>query len=295
MLVESEFWPNLILRSRSRGMQLVLINGRMSERSHGRWQMAGASARKVFESFDLAFASNEDQVARMGSLGVSPVECVGNIKLAAPALSIDDAALSELRDIAMDRPVWIAASTHAGEEEAVLAAHHQVRQRHPDALCIIIPRHPDRGPGIAELTAAAGHTVARRAAGEMPDAGHAVYVADTMGEMGVFFALASVVFVAGSLVPVGGHNPVEPAHFDTAVLIGPLMSKNIEIAQEFLARGGALEVTADTLGAQVTELLANPERRTELADAARTIAQDHMGVLDLVMDRLAPLLAAAKR
>lgn len=293
--VESELWPALIAATAARGIPMVLVNARMSDRSARRWGMLPGLAREVLGRFDLCLARNAEQAERFRALGARKVEVTGNLKFAAAPLPAVPAAQEALHAAIGDRPVWLAASTHDGEEQAAIAAHRRVAPQHPDLLTIIVPRHPQRGAEIAALAERQGLPAARRSLEALPTPACAVYVADTLGEMGLFFGLTGqrdgIVFVGGSLTPRGGHNPLEPAHFGCAILHGPDMRNNLEMAEALAEADAALTVaTSDALPGAVESLFAAPAERRRLADAARQVAQAHAGVLDRAMAALAPFL-----
>ena len=290
---EAEVWPHMVMRTHRLGIPTALVNARMSAESFRRWRMAGPFARPLFRAFDLVLATNQEQAGRFSRLGAPEVDCYGNLKRAATALPRDPAAVSALARAIGGRPLWLAASTHPGEEAAAIELHRRLRGTHPGLLTVIAPRHPDRGPEIAALAEAASFAAARRQAGALPDARTEIYVADTLGEMAALFELAPVVFVAGSLVPVGGHNPVEPAHFDCAILFGPLMPKNAEIAAEMKQLGAAREVAdVDALAVAVDRLLSAPAEIAAMAAAARSYVTDGDEVLDRTVARLERLISS---
>jgi 3-deoxy-D-manno-octulosonic-acid transferase len=222
IFVESEIWPVTLRRSAARGIPLVLMNARLSGGSLRAWGRAPRTARAILRLFERIVAQTEDTRAALVSLGAEPgrVTVGGNMKASAPPPPDDPAERAQLGTILGDAPLWAAISTHPGEEEAVLAAHAVVRERHPAARLILVPRHPARGAEVAELVRRHGFVVTRRSEGGEPV--EAVWLADTMGETGLWFRLAPVVFLGGSLVPVGGHNPWEAAQCGAALLIGPL-------------------------------------------------------------------------
>ncbi|MBM85168.1 MAG: 3-deoxy-D-manno-octulosonic acid transferase [Rhodospirillaceae bacterium] len=294
LVMESEFWPFQLTETRSRGIPIVLVNGRMSERSYSRWRLAGPFARPLFSTFELVMATNSDQAGRFLALGARRVLATGNLKCAAPALNTDPCAAEAVRRQIGGRPVWLAASTHAGEDEIVLETHSRLVRDRPDLLTIIAPRHPDRGEAIAKMAFGRGFRVSRRGAGEEPGLKTDVYVADTLGEMGLLFDVAEIVFVAGSLVPVGGHNPVEPAHFGCAILFGPLMSKNAEIASEMVRRDAAVQISGpDHMAEVVSNLFTNSARRRALCWRARCYVDEAESVLDSIVSEIAPYLEVA--
>jgi 3-deoxy-D-manno-octulosonic-acid transferase len=246
----------------------------------------------LFSIFDLVLATNVDQASRFTALGAAQVRISGNLKQAAEALPFEPDAAVTLSDQIAGRMVWFAASTHTGEDAPVLDAHLTLRDQHPELLTVIAPRHPHRGTEIAAMARERGLTVALRSADEPILPGTDLYIADTFGEMALFFHIADIVFVAGSLVPVGGHNPVEPAHFDTAILFGPLMSKNTEIASEMTAREAAIGLAgAGDLAPTVEALLQDHARRDILAQNARRYVEGGVKVLEAILANIAPFLA----
>ncbi|MFQ5955575.1 MAG: 3-deoxy-D-manno-octulosonic acid transferase [Kiloniellales bacterium] len=289
--VESEFWPNLVCEVQRRAIPMVLLNGRMSAKSHNGWRRIPGTIATLLGGFQLCLVQDRDQVERFAALGAPAVKCLGNLKFASLPLPVDPAALDRLRAAVDERPLWLAASTHDGEEALVAMAHRRLAGDHPDLLTVIVPRHPNRGPAIAEALQAQGLRVGRRAGGDAPEAATEVYVADTVGELGLFYRLAEVVFVGGSLVPHGGHNPLEPAQLDGAVLIGP-HTHNFGAMVSALRRRNACVEVADgpALAAAVARLMADPAARRRTIEAARAVADDNRGVLEAVIAELAPHL-----
>jgi 3-deoxy-D-manno-octulosonic-acid transferase len=291
--LESELWPNMLDALARRGVPTVLLNARLSPRSLARWRCLPGTIRHLLASFTLCLAQSAREAAALEALGAARVAAPGNLKFAAPPLPADAAELARLQRALGDRPRWVAASTHPGEEEAVEAAHRALAARHPGLLSIVVPRHEPRGAAIAAMLRAHGHRVALRSAGETPGPDDAFYLADTMGELGLFFRLAPVVFMGGSLVPHGGQNLLEPVRLGASVVHGPHMSNFQEIAAEIAAAGGTAEVgDADGLAEAVGALLADPALRARRVVAAARVAAAKSCVLDEVMAELAPLLAA---
>ncbi|MCK6449650.1 MAG: 3-deoxy-D-manno-octulosonic acid transferase [Alphaproteobacteria bacterium] len=292
--MESELWPNLIRGIAAAGTPLVLLNGRMSEASYRRWLRLPFLIRPLLGSFALCLGQDDAQTERLAALGARCTRMVGNLKYAAAPLPADAAELERLRLVIAGRPVWLAASTHPGEERIVADAHRAVAARHPDLLTIIAPRHADRGTAVAQELIDAGLRVACRSAREDP-AGRGIYLADTMGELGLFYRLAGIAFVGGSLVPHGGHNPLEPALLGAAVLSGPHTRNFAAVFDEMRAAQAVGEVTdAVALAAAVGALLDDPARRRALAAAAEGVAVARAGVLDAVMDEIGPWLDRAE-
>lgn len=293
VFVESELWPNLIGGAARRGIPLALVNGRMSEASGRWWGRAPGLARGVLAPFRLMLAQTEADAARFRALG-AVVQCWGNLKIAAPPLPADHEELARLRGMLAGRPVWLAASTHPGEEAIILAAHRRLAAAHPGLLTIIVPRHPERGAEVAALGESL--RVARRAAGEDPDSGTEVLVADTLGELGLFYRLAALAFVGGSLVPHGGQNPLEPARLGCPVLLGPHAWNFAEIVHRLAAVGGVTRIAPGTdpaaaLAEAVSAMLTVPDRGRAQAEAAAGIAAEEAGLPERIAAALLPLLS----
>jgi 3-deoxy-D-manno-octulosonic-acid transferase len=221
VFAESEIWPNLILDSSARAIPLVLVNARMTDRSYRRWRRNGGFARPLFSRFSLVLAQNEALARRFQSLGAADTVVAGNLKIDTPPPPVDAAELERLRAAVAGRPLLIAACTHEGEEAVAADAHRRLRERLPGLLTVIAPRHPERGPAIAELLRSEGLAAARRALGALPGRDCEAYVADTIGELGMLYRLAPVAFIGGSLVDRGGHNPIEAVRQGAVVITGP--------------------------------------------------------------------------
>jgi len=291
--VESELWPNLVLETHRRGIPMLLLNARLSERSGTRWRALPGLIRPMLQAFALCLAQDEIQVERLRRLGARSVVSAGDLKTAAEPLAADPAALDQLRHQIGARPVWLAASTHPGEEEIAAAVHHSITRSHPGLLTIIAPRHPVRGEAIAKMLQERGLCVARRAAGEPIAPNTDIYLADTLGELGLFFRLSGIAFIGGSLTGKGGHNPFEAARLDCAVLHGPDMANCAAMADALaVARASKSVRDAETLARAVTRLLDDPQLRDVRAAKARHVAAAGSASLDTVLDRLAPWLDA---
>ena len=291
--VESELWPNLVLGAAARGVPMALVNARMSEESRRGWSRAPGLARALIGAFSTVQAQSAEDAERFASLGARDVGVPGNLKAAAEPLAADDAALSALAAALGDRPRWLAASTHAGEERIAAAVHRALAPKHPGLLTMIVPRHPARGGEIAAETAALGLSVARRSAGAAPGPETDVYVADTLGELGLFYRLAPLSFVGNSLsAGGGGHNPLEPARLGATILSGPRVH-NFADAFAALAAADALVETADedALAAALDRLLSDPAEARRRAEAAGRVAAADSDVTDRVIAALDPLLA----
>ena len=267
LFVESDLWPNLILGAAARGVRLAQVNARISARSFARWQRARSVAAALLGCFDVCLAQDEEIAERFRALGAPDVRVVGSLKADAPPLGADDSALAAMKNAIGARPVLLAAQTHPGEDETILPAHDSLRTMHPDLLTIIVPRHPERGGDIAMLCGC--RKPARRSAGEALTRDVAVYIADTLGELGLFYRLAPFCFVGGTLVPMGGHNPLEPAKLHCAVLAGPHVQSAAGAYAAILAAQGFGQVggSAD-IAAVAARLLADPAAARMAGEAA---------------------------
>ncbi len=284
--LESELWPNLLAACQARGVRLMLLNARLSVRSQAGWARAPRFARRVLGAFDAVWAQSDADAARLLALGARNVSSPGNLKFAAPALPADAAELARLSAALGDRPRWLAASTHPGEEAIAAAVHRRLLPGHPGLLTAIAPRHPDRGPGIAASLGAAC-----RSAGEEPPHG-GLWVADGLGELGLLYRLFPIVFVGKSLGGnAGGQNPLEPARLGCALAAGPAMANQAEAAA-VLARAGGLATVADeaALAAWVDAGLRDPAGRAAAGHAAQAAASADA---DLPARAAAALLAMA--
>jgi 3-deoxy-D-manno-octulosonic-acid transferase len=289
--VESELWPNLVFAAHARRIPMVLVNGRLSARSYNRWRHCPGVIGPILRAFDLCLAQDQPQAERFRSLGAHQVAAVGDLKAAAPVLPFDRSDLLRLRDAIGSRPLWLAASTHPAEEKIAAQVHRNLAPHHPGLLTIIVPRHPARGDAIGTMLAEQGLRIARRGRGDPVTGDTQVYLADTMGELGLFYRLTGIAFIGGSLVAKGGHNPFEAARLGCAVLHGPDMSNCAAMAAA-LAAAGAAETVSDAaaLTQAASSLLADQQLRAERAAAAGRVAAAALGVLDAVLERLGPWL-----
>jgi 3-deoxy-D-manno-octulosonic-acid transferase len=292
LFVESDLWPNLILTAKERGIPLILVNGRVSERSFNRWRIIPATIAALLRRFDLCLAQSAGHAARYRDLGAPRISTTGNLKLDVPEPPADAADLAALRQALGDRPTIAAASTHAGEETALIEAHRRLRNTFPRLLTIIAPRHTDRGPGIVEIANAAGLSTALRSRGSLPDPTDDIYVVDTMGELGLVYRLAPIVFVGGSLASHGGQNPIEPIKLGAAVLHGPHVWNFSEIYAALDAAHGA-DVVADVgkLAVRLGALLKDQDQRTALVAAGRETVKALGGALERTLSAIEPYLA----
>jgi 3-deoxy-D-manno-octulosonic-acid transferase len=291
LFVESDLWPNLILASADRTIPLILVNGRVSERSFGRWRLLPGVIAALLGRFDLCLTQSSADMQRYARLGALRISSSGNLKLDVPAPPVDQPALRNLKSIIGARPVIAAASTHAGEEVAIVAAHRRLRAKCPSLLTVIAPRHPERGSGIAEFAKGAGLSVALRSRGELPKPDVDVFVADTVGELGLIYRLAPIVFMGGSLASHGGQNPIEAIRLGAAVVHGPHVWNFAEIYATLDAAHGA-EAIADeeALTTCLSAWLANSATRAAVADAAIVTVEQLSGALERTLAALEPYL-----
>jgi 3-deoxy-D-manno-octulosonic-acid transferase len=285
VFVESELWPNLIGATASRGVPMALVNARISARSASAWARAPGLARHVLGSFRLVLAQSGADAGRLCALGAA-AQSWGNLKLAAPPLPADEAELARLRAAIGPRPVFLAASTHAGEEAAAIAAHRALLPRFPGLLTILAPRHPPRGADVAALAGGAP----RRSQGQGPPAG-GIWVADTMGEMGLWYRLASAALVGGSLVPHGGQNPLEPARLSCPILLGPHVWNFSDIVARLTEAKGCVAVADETgLASAVADMLTDGPAVRAMVVAAAAIADADAGLPARIAAALAGLV-----
>ncbi|MGB0160787.1 MAG: 3-deoxy-D-manno-octulosonic acid transferase [Candidatus Puniceispirillaceae bacterium] len=269
LFLESDFWPTLITATAASGVPVAFVSAQLSDRAAARWKKSGAKAKAVFGAARLVLAVDETQAQRFVSLGAAPeaVQVGGSLKLPVAAAKPDKSFVTMLRRAAGKRRIFLAASTHAGEEETVIKAAGLLGG---GWFTVIAPRHPDRGGDVAALCEAAGMPGGRRSAGAKPTADDTLYIADTLGEMESLFSAADITFLGGSLVPLGGHNPVEPAAHGLPVLTGPHLFKN---SAEFgaLETAGVVTLVKDAAG---------------IADAAKAVCADS--------EKLAAIASAGK-
>jgi 3-deoxy-D-manno-octulosonic-acid transferase len=291
--VESEFWPNLLTETKKRGTRLVLVNARISPRAFARWRFFSWAIKPMLGSFDLCLAQSETEAARLKALGAMRVASPGNLKFAAEPLPANEPERAKLAALVSARPRWLAASTHPGEEEIVGRVHMTLSRRYDRLLTVIVPRHPGRGRAVAQELRAMGAMVALRSAGENPLPSSSVYIADSMGELGLFYRLCPISFVGGSLIPHGGHNPIEPAQLDSAIVHGPYMQNFRDIAAKLARSNAAVKVMDEAeLGQAIGRLLSDDLETGRLAHAARRVAEAKSAVMDQVLSELAPFLLA---
>ncbi len=294
VIVESEIWPNILRQAKARAIPMALVNARLSAKSLNGWQRFGIVARHIFGLFDLVLAQSEEDKERLLQIGAKSPRFLGNLKQAALPPPADKAALAAFCQVIENRPRWLAAATHPGEEEQIAQSHRHLAKTHPGLLTILAPRHPHRGPEIARDLRRTGLTVALRSLDQPVEPATDIYLADTIGEMGLWYRLADVIFIGGSLAPgAGGHNPMEAAKLSSAVICGTNVDNCAAIVEE-MSRRGALRQVADAtaLADTVTDLLNDAQARDAMIAAALAYGSGQGQIVELCIEALAPLLAA---
>jgi len=286
VIMETELWPNMVHEAKAVEVPLILANARLSERSARGYRRVGWLVRPMFAALDWVAAQTEAEAQRFARLGVDrdSISITGSIKF---DLQPDSDVLEQaagLRGQWGERPVWIAASTHAGEDEYILAAHRQVLDSHSDALLILVPRHPERFGDVAKLITGASMSAVLRSSGEAPMRTDQVLLGDTMGELMMFYACADIAFVGGSLVAHGGHNYLEPAALGLPIISGPHSFNFTEIS-ELLQGAGALQRVADQreLATAVIRLINEPTAARQAGAAGLAVVKDNQGALDQLL------------
>ena len=289
--VESELWPNLVLAVAGRQIPMVMVNARMSERSTRRWRRMPRLIAPLLSAFNVCLAQSEEDATRLQSLGAATVRLAGNIKFDAPPLPANDTALKALRREVGFRPHWLMACSLPGDEDAAAKAHNALVGDVPGLLTMIAPRHPERGEVVDAMLRGRGFRVAKRSTGDHITPETDIYVADTLGEMGLLYRASEIVFVAGSFADHGGHNPVEPALLGNALLAGPDM-RNFEDACRVLEYADALTrvARADDLASALAPLLHNTTLTRKRAEAADVAARELGGASDRALAEILHLL-----
>jgi 3-deoxy-D-manno-octulosonic-acid transferase len=285
IFIESELWPNIITAT-SKICPLVLLNARISKRSFKKWLYVRSFVRDILSKFSLILPQGFVDKERLNKLGATKLAYIGNLKYTSPPLIVAQDLLQEFKTTLSNRKVLVASSTHKNEEELIALMHLELRKKFPSLLTIIVPRHTSRSTEIASKLKTLGTNYSVRSNNDVISAKTDIYVADTLGELGVFYSLADVVFVGGSLIPQGGHNPIEPAYFDCAILMGPFVFNFNEIVQEFI-KHKAIIITKDhqDLAKEIEMLFNNPEKMQEYATAAKKFVSASHNILDTTVEK----------
>ena len=285
IFVDSEIWPNMLVMAQAAGTRLALVNARLSRKSVEGWTKYPETSAFVLDQFDLIITQNRANADYMREMRAPEdrLQSGVNLKSMAKPLPVDELELARLRGHIGDRPIWIAASTHKGEEETILAAHARIKQRNPNALLVLVPRHPERGDEVADLIAMGNMKAARRSSGHTPHADTDILLADTLGEMGLWYGLSQIVFVGGSLRPIGGHNPFEVASAGSAVISGRHVT-NFAETYEAMERIGAAKLV------EGPEEIANAVQvYLDSAQALETAITAGRGFVDRYADKLSDM------
>lgn len=292
--MESELWPNKLLEIKARDIPAALVNARLSSKSLGRWKLVKNSIAHLLSAFDVILAQSEDDALNFRQLGAKNVISSGNIKYSAAPLPFDDRALTDLRAVIGNRPTIVYASTHDGEEEIIANTHGILENAFPDLLSIIIPRHPERGASIVEALEADHHGITLRDQNKaLPDANTRFYIANTLGEMGLFYRLSEIVYVGRSLSKDGGggHNPLEPALLNCAILHGKNIQNLKDIYANMQAANACISLDgSNDLAQRIEWLLSNDQERDAFIARAHEFASAQSHVVDTVLEHVLPLL-----
>jgi 3-deoxy-D-manno-octulosonic-acid transferase len=288
--VESEFWPNLLTET-AKQCPVLLINARISDRSFATWKKYRSISTQLLNNFSLLLPQSKQDAIRLKELGGSHIKLIGNLKYDAPTLPADAEKLNALTTAIQNRPVWVAASTHPNEEEVLAEAHKIVKAAYPDLLTIIVPRHAHRGKDLSSQLEALQCKVALRSAEQPITSDTDIYIADTMGELGIFYRLANIVFIGGSIIKHGGQNPLEAARLGAAIITGPHMENFRDIMTEFEENKACIRIQdTASLASTIQELLQNPEKQKQLEAAALSIAQAKGEILDGYIAEIQPYI-----
>ena len=278
-----------LTETRRSGARLALVNARLSRKSVANWRKYPGTARFLLDHFAVFLTQNTEAQDNLRLMGAAPdrIRPGSNLKAFAPPLPVDQLLLEQTQNALQDRPVWIASSTHEGEEEIILQAHKRLLGRHPDLCLLLAPRHPERGDTVEKLIAGTGLKAARRSRGGTVTPETPVYLADTLGELGTWYALSPLVFLGGSLLPIGGHNPFEVARAGAAVITGPGVHNFSETFAPLIAAGGAIEAADTTaLTRAVDSWLTNPEALTSAREACARVTSRQESAMDRVIETI---------
>lgn len=289
--VESEFWPNLLCETHARQIPMVLLNGSVSDKSFKTWKYVKSIISKFLNCYDLCIAQSKSDQSKLKDLGAEKVLTFGNLKFASSPLEANSLDFEALKSQIGERPIWVCASTHPGEEEIICKAHKEIKKTFSNLLTILVPRHPKRGLTLNAFCEQEGIKVALRTEAQTITDDMEMYIGNTIGELGLFYKLSKIAFVGGSLVPVGGHNLIEPAQLDCALLHGPHMSDQQEMRDLFQDQEAALEVSNETeLAETVVSLLSDPKRLETMTLSARHVADSQAKVIDSILREILPYL-----
>ena len=284
---ESEFWPAVLTSIRRKNIPLILINGRISNKTFKRWQQFDFVCKELLSCFTMCLGQSEEDAYRLRVLGAKETACLGNLKYAGLPLPIDENNKKEMLKQIGDRKLWLASSTHDDEEIRLAKVHKRLKEKYSDLLTIIVPRHPNRGQEIAEEIKKLELSTALRSKGEKLNKTTDIYIADTIGEVGLWYDIAKIVFIGGSLIPHGGQNFIEPSRVRDAVIVGPHMH-NFTDAMSRAKKADAVMQISDTLELQelLEQLLDNEQLLDAKCSLAYNWAASETKVLDGIMDKI---------
>ncbi len=293
LFFESDFWPNMLIDAHKAGVPMVLLNGRISDKSFAHWQKLPFFIRPMLRLFNFGLGQTPQDAERMKKLGFQKVDCVGNLKFAAVPAPYDENELTQMHNAIGTRFVWVAGSTHDDEEVQIAQVHQELAKRRENMLTIIAPRHPNRADEIEQKLCAMGLKVHRRSRDE--DVNADVYLADTIGEMGLIYRLAPIVFVGGSLVPFGGQNMLEPMRIGACTIIGPYAFNFRHIVQKAKEQEALIEIkNKNELAVMLDVLVSKNEMRQKISRAGQQLASSEVSVLTRVIEALNPYLMRNK-
>lgn len=288
---ESDFWPSMLLEIKKRKIPAVLLNGCMSAESHRKWRWGKSLISEILSTFDLVLAQNPGHGSRLADRGARNVKVSANLKYSSAPLTCDEAKLAELQKALEGRPVIVWGSSHPGEEEIIARIQQSLKSQHPGLIVACAPRHPKRGPEIKENMEKMGLKASLRSTGALPGAADDMYIADTMGEMGLIYRAGPLAIVGGSYC-FRSHNPIEPAQLGRVVFYGPEVAHIESLCDDFEACGGALRLKDEAaLGEKIAAFLANPESFAPMAEAAEKWTREKSVIVDEIVADLSPFLA----
>jgi 3-deoxy-D-manno-octulosonic-acid transferase len=291
-IAESEIWPNLFLETHRRRIPILLVNAHMSARSFQRWRRVPKFSKALFEMMGFCIAQSRLDAERFAQIGAPHVQVGGNLKYDVSPPPAASQALADLKARIGGRPVWVAAATHAGEEEIIFDAHRKLLQRFSSALTIIVPRHPRRGKAIRDLAIAQSLRCQLRSEDSRERPLDSLYIADTVGETGLFYRLAEIAFLGKSLAGGGGQSPIEAAKLGCAILHGPDVGNFTEVYDRLDGmRGAATIVDADTLAATLIHLFMDAAKMRDMARSAAEVVESLSGTSDFIMQMIEPYIA----
>lgn len=289
--VESELWPNLVIETARTGCKLILVNGRMSADSHANWLKYKQVSNEILSQFSLCLVQTDDDQKRYSELGAKEVIVCGNLKYDAPALPGNPQEVGDLISQLGDRISWVAASTHSGEEEIILNIHKRLKERFPDILTILVPRHPKRRRDIINLIKEQNLTYSTRSGKDKITASTDIYLVDTIGEIGTIYRASGIAFMGGSLVNHGGQNPLEPARLDCAILSGDHYHNFKEIYSEMIFHGAVTLVRSENeLVENLEKIISDINLQKELAHKAHEFVESKRGILDKCLEQIEPYI-----